>query len=63
LRSKHVTIPSSLDEPKRDVARPGDIKVSTLNPGKAKRELAWEARYTLHDGLVETIEWYRTRAC
>lgn len=58
LRSKGKVIPPEFDEPKRDVARPGDIKVSTLNPGKALAELNWEARYDLQKGLLETVDWY-----
>ena len=58
LRSKGVDIPQAFDEPKRDMARPGDIKVSTLNPGKAKIELGWEAGYTVEMGLSETVDWY-----
>jgi len=58
LRSKGVGIPQAFDEPKRDMARPGDIKVSTLNPGKAKIELGWEAGYTVEMGLSETVDWY-----
>jgi len=58
LRSKGVHIPQAFDEPKRDMARPGDIKVSTLNPGKAKVELGWEAKYPIEMGLSETVNWY-----
>jgi UDP-glucose 4-epimerase len=58
LRSKGKVIPPEFDEPKRDVARPGDIKVSTLNPGKAKVELNWESQYDLKKGLLETVDWY-----
>jgi UDP-glucose 4-epimerase len=58
LRSKGKAIPQAFDEPKRDIARPGDIKVSTLNPAKAMTELGWEARYDLRKGLAETIDWY-----
>ncbi|MCX8111130.1 MAG: GDP-mannose 4,6-dehydratase, partial [Syntrophorhabdaceae bacterium] len=58
LRAKGVTVPEAFDEPKRDVARPGDIRVSTLNPIKAKIELGWEARYSIEMGLLETIDWY-----
>lgn len=58
LRAKGVDVPQVFDEPKRDVARPGDIRVSTLNPGKAKAELGWEARYTIEMGLSETVDWY-----
>lgn len=58
LRVKGVAIPHTLDEPKRDMARPGDIKVSTLNPKKAASELGWEAQYNLKKGISETIDWY-----
>jgi len=58
LRNKGKIIPRSFDKPKRDVARPGDIKVSTLNPLKAKKELKWEAKYDLQEGLLETVDWY-----
>jgi UDP-glucose 4-epimerase len=58
LRNKGRTIPLEYDEPKRDAARLGDIKVSTLNPSRAKRELEWEAQYDLLGGLLETVEWY-----
>lgn len=58
LRSKGKAIPAEFDEPRRDVARPGDIKVSTLNPGKAKSQLSWEAEYDLQSGLLETVDWY-----
>jgi UDP-glucose 4-epimerase len=58
LRSKGKIIPLEYDEPKRDAARLGDIKVSTLDPGKAKRELNWEVQYDLRKGLLETVDWY-----
>lgn len=58
LRIKGKAIPPVFDEPKRDVARPGDIKVSTLNPGKARTVLNWEAQYDLQKGLLETVDWY-----
>jgi UDP-glucose 4-epimerase len=58
LRSKGRIIPHQFDEPRRDEARPGDIKVSTLNPSKAKSQLNWEAQYDLQKGLLETVDWY-----
>ena len=58
LRSKGKTIPNRFDKPKRDMARPGDIKVSTLDASKAKKELKWQPNYDLHEGLVETVDWY-----
>jgi UDP-glucose 4-epimerase len=58
LRSKGKVIPRKFDKPKRDIARPGDIRVSTLNPTRAKRELKWVAKYDLQKGLIETVDWY-----
>lgn len=58
LRSKGNEIPHKFDKPKRDIARPGDIRVSTLDPSKAKKELKWSAKYNLRRGLLETVDWY-----
>ncbi|MCH9610651.1 MAG: CDP-glucose 4,6-dehydratase [Chlamydiales bacterium] len=37
----------------------GEIKAQYLDCTKANRELNWEPRFTLEEGLEETIEWYR----
>jgi CDP-glucose 4,6-dehydratase len=37
----------------------GEIKDQSLDAGKAKRLLGWTPRYTLEEGLDETIRWYR----
>lgn len=58
LRNKGKVIPHKFDKPKRDIARPGDIRVSTLDPSKAKKELKWSAKYDLRRGLFETVDWY-----
>jgi UDP-glucose 4-epimerase len=58
LREKGVKIPSTFDEPLRDSARAGDIRVSILNAAKAKEKLGWEASYDIQAGLSETIDWY-----
>jgi len=44
-----------------DRLRPEKSEVKTLKCGyfEAKRLLGWEPKYTLEDGLRETIEWYR----
>jgi len=36
-----------------------EIKCQYLNAGKARRELGWEPRFHLRDGLTRTIAWYR----
>ena len=37
----------------------GEIHAQTLDAGKARRQLGWDAAYDLERGLTETIEWYR----
>lgn len=36
-----------------------EIKDQYLSSAKARKLLKWEAKYTLNEGLKETIEWYR----
>ncbi len=36
-----------------------EIPYQTLSSAKAQRVLGWAPRYSLEDGLRETIEWYR----
>jgi len=38
---------------------PNEIAHQYLSAAKARRELAWTPRYTLEQGMVETVEWYR----
>jgi CDP-glucose 4,6-dehydratase len=38
---------------------PMEIRDQTLDAAKAKARLGWEARYSLADGLIETVAWYR----
>lgn len=40
--------------------RPGDIGACWADPGKAKKELAWEAVRTLDDMCADTWRWQRT---
>jgi len=61
LREKGVLIPDAFDEPQRAMARPGDIRISTLNVEKAKKDLGWEPAYDISKGLSETIDWYLKR--
>lgn len=37
----------------------GEIKNQFLSSSKAKRILKWKPRYTLQQGLAETIQWYK----
>jgi dTDP-glucose 4,6-dehydratase len=38
--------------------RPGHDARYAIDPTKAKRELGWEPRYHLEQGLRETVAWY-----
>ncbi len=37
----------------------GEIKHQYLSARKARKTLGWKPQYTLEQGLLETIEWYR----
>ena len=39
--------------------RPGHDRRYAVEFGKAERELGWTPRWTLEDGLRETVRWYR----
>lgn len=41
--------------------RPGDIKYSYLTCQKAKELLSWTPKYTLYEGLNETINYYNSK--
>jgi UDP-glucose 4-epimerase len=58
LRKKGVSLPSEFDAPGKGEARDGDIRVSTLNAAKARKELGFTPKYDLESGLSETIDWY-----
>ncbi len=38
---------------------PNEIQAQYLDSGKAKRVLGWAPRYSLEEGLKETLAWYR----
>ena len=38
---------------------PNEIQAQYLDSNKAKRVLGWAPRYSLEEGLRETLEWYR----
>jgi UDP-glucose 4-epimerase len=40
-------------------AKLGDVYRSVVDPGRAKKELGWEAWTDLTHGLTATIEWQR----
>jgi len=48
-------------EPRYAPVRPGEIYRICLDASKAQRELGWQARLSLKEGLLQTISYYRTR--
>jgi len=38
--------------------RPGHDRRYAIDISKIKRELGWEPRYSLEEGLIKTVEWY-----
>ena len=42
--------------------KPGDLERAVVNPSKAKKVLGWEAWTSLHDGIAETVQWYRSQS-
>jgi len=48
------------EEPARyGMERPGELKRSALDPGRAAIHLGWEPWTDLEDGLQRTIDWFR----
>jgi UDP-glucose 4-epimerase len=46
--------------PEHAPPRMGEVSRISIDPSLAKRELGWEARVTLQDGLARTLEWARS---
>ncbi len=47
-------------EPKHEPARPGELLRNSLDITKAKKLLNWQPKYTLEEGLKETIAWVKS---
>lgn len=58
LRERGIGLTERFDEPPRDRARGGDIRVSTLDVTRTGRELGFKAGTDLSSGLAQTVEWY-----
>ena len=57
LKSERPETQDSLGVPEPGTARPGDLKRSCLNVGKAAERLGWSAEVDLRGGIKKTIEW------
>src|SRR5205823_2956955 len=42
--------------------RTGDLRDNVLDPGRARRQLAWTPRWSLADGLRHTWDWVMAKA-
>jgi len=45
--------------PKHGPPRPGDLRRSSLDISRAKKELGWSPRYSLSQGLEKTVSFFR----
>lgn len=50
------------DEPEFAPPRLGDLPAMSVDPGPTRRDLGWEPRVALREGLAETVAWARERA-
>ena len=48
-------------EPVHVGSRPGDVRLSHADVGAAGRDLGYEPRVTFEEGLVKTLDWFRSR--
>lgn len=42
--------------------RPGHDRRYAIDPGRIERELGWRPEISFRDGLIDTIDWYRSHA-
>jgi UDP-glucose 4-epimerase len=50
--------PVHVPEPQYGPARAGDLRSSLVSAALAKRELGWEPKVSIADGLRKTVEWF-----
>jgi UDP-glucose 4-epimerase len=49
------------DPPRYAPDRPGDLRRSCLDPGRAGVHLGWRPFTALNEGIQSTVDWFRTR--
>jgi UDP-glucose 4-epimerase len=59
LYAKLAQLTGSRFEPVYGAARPGELQRIVVDPSKAGRELGWEPRTSLDEGLARTVAWFR----
>jgi UDP-glucose 4-epimerase len=57
IRDSGYAKESIYDEPKKGPARPGDIRRSSLDTGKATNRFGWSSENDLKAGLAKTLNW------
>jgi UDP-N-acetylglucosamine 4-epimerase len=60
LEKRHPEL--QVPEPVREDFRPGDVRHSQADIGKARRLLGYEPAHGVHAGLEEALPWYEARA-
>jgi len=60
VKKIRIDLDSNLQEPKRELARPGDIAKSCLVVKKASVGLGWKSETSLREGIRATLGWYIT---
>lgn len=58
IHSKIRAIIGGAQEAAHGPAKAGDHRRGSLDSSKAKKELAWEPKYSLEEGIKETTEWF-----
>ena len=63
-RALHTLVAAAVgtpDAPRSAPARPGDLRRSCLDAGRAQTVLDWRAQIGLEDGIRRTVEYFRAR--
>jgi len=61
VRELRPETPSPLAVPRRQQARPGDLKRSCLIVEKSGKEIGWSAKTSLAEGVRRTLEWWAAK--
>jgi len=62
VKKVKTDLAGKLQEPKRELARPGDITKSCLVAEKAWNGLGWRPETSLEEGITATLEWYQQQS-
>jgi len=61
VKKVKTDLADNIQEPKREVSRPGDIAKSCLVVEKVKNMFGWRPETSLAEGVQATLEWYQSR--